>query len=90
MYVLGKSYDEMSDQETLIKVTVVLEQLVAKVKDLSDKVDNIKDEHVKETASTLATHREKIARMESIIYWTMSVVFVETIAIVGAVIVGLK
>lgn len=101
MYVLRKSYDEMTDQETLVRVTTILERLVNEVSELSNKVDKLKDEEIskirfmeKQITSlenerlpeTIATHAEKIGRLESTLYWLLGVAFVEACGLITMII----
>lgn len=60
MYLIGKSYERMDDKEIIVKVSTILEGLVLQVKTLSDKIDDLKDGHVKETSAQLAVMNEQL------------------------------
>lgn len=60
MFVIGKLYEEMDDKEIIVKVSTILEGLVLQVKTLSEKIDALKDGHVKETSAQLAVMSEQL------------------------------
>lgn len=91
----------MDEKETLVKVTTILERLVKEVAELSSKVDKLKDEEVSKIRfierqieelddermpETLATHAEKIGRLESTVYWLLGVMIVEACGLASALV----
>lgn len=102
MYIIGKVYEEMDDKETLIKVTTILERLVIEVSQLNNKVDQLKDNDIsklrimekqlidiekEDYPAKVATHAEKINRLESIIYWGIGAIALETLTLITSIII---
>lgn len=101
MFVIGKHYEEMDDKETLIKVTTILERLVIEVSELNKKVDILKDTDIsklrvmekqlmdiesEDYPTKVATHAEKISKLESVVYWAIAAIAVEALALITSII----
>lgn len=54
----------MEDKEIIVKVSTILEGLVLQVKTLTDKIDDLKDGHVKETSAQLAVMSEQLGAIQ--------------------------
>lgn len=72
----------MEQNEQLIRVGIILEELGKKVADMSNRIEEITNNHVMKTDSRLAVSEEKVKRLESIVYGTMAFCFAQLIAII--------
>lgn len=72
----------MEDKELLIRQTVLLEEIGKKIAAIEGKVNSMNDGTVRELGTAQAVTKEKVSRLESIIYGSIFVIFVQAVAIV--------
>lgn len=65
-----------------IRITLVLDQLNSKVDSLGTKIENIKDVFIVQTTSDVSVLKDKVSRLESIVYGTIAVIGVELVGLV--------
>lgn len=71
----------MEDRELIIRLTEKVESLVNSVKNVGDKVDKIQDDHIVKTSMDIAVMKEKVSRLENIIYGAITVIFIQIVAL---------
>jgi hypothetical protein len=72
----------MEDKELLIRQTVLLEQIGGKVNAIEAKVNAMNDGEVRELGTQQAVTKEKVSRLENIIYGAITVIFAQAIALI--------
>lgn len=92
----GIDMSGLSDREQLIRLTVVLEQLVGEVHDLSDKVESITEERMgdlrKEISDLQSEHavtKDRCDRLSTVVYGTLAAVGIEFLALIGGLVAWL-
>ncbi len=71
----------MDEKELLIKLSTLLEGLAEKVKDISAKVDGIRDGFISDARTKIGILETKVVRLESIIYGSLAVILAELIGL---------
>lgn len=72
----------MEDKELLIRQTVLLEQIGSKVNAIEAKVNAMNDGEVRELGTQQAVTKEKVSRLENIIYGAITVIFAQAVALI--------
>jgi cell division protein FtsL len=72
----------MDDKEILIRQSILMEEMGKRVIDMEGKVNKIYDIQIGITASELAVHKEKIGRLEKIVYGLITIIAVQVISII--------
>lgn len=72
----------MDDKELLLKVSFMVEQQTLEINKISRKVDGIQDKHITDTNSNIAVLKEKVGRLEKVVYGTVAIIITQLIAIV--------
>lgn len=72
----------MEDKELLIRQTVLLEQIGNKVTAIETKVNAMNDGEVRALGTQQAVTKEKVGRLENIIYGSIAVIFVQIIGLI--------
>ena len=72
----------MDDKELLIRQTVLLEEIGKKVTAIEGKVNSLNDGEVRDLGTQQAVTKEKVARLENIIYGSIAVIFVQAVALI--------
>lgn len=65
----------MEDKELLIRQTVLLEEIGKKVSAIEGKVNALNDGEVRELGTEQAVTKEKVRRLESIVYGALAAIF---------------
>ena len=73
----------MDDKELLIRQSVLLEAVIKKVDVVESKIDSINDGQIREMDKSVGILKEKVDRMEKIIYGAAAAIFVELIALIA-------
>lgn len=73
----------MEDKELLIRLTVLSEEITKKVTIIEGKVNGMNDTTIRELGTAQAVTKEKVSRLESIIYGTIAVIFIQIIALLA-------
>ena len=72
----------MEDKELLIRQTVLLEEIGKKVTLIEGKVNTMNDGAVRDLGTQQAVTKEKVSRLESIIYGAIGVIFIQAVALI--------
>jgi cell division protein FtsL len=70
------------DKEILIRQTILMEEMGKRVVDMEAKVNKIYDTQIGVTASELAVNKEKISRLEKIVYGAIAFIIVNLVSLV--------
>jgi len=73
----------VDDKELLIRQSVLLEAVIKKVDVVESKIDSINDGQIREMDKSVGILKEKVDRMEKIIYGAAAAIFVELIALIA-------
>lgn len=74
----------METQDVQIaKIETLLKSMNEKIDGIVEKVDHIQDTFIIQTSSKLAVAEEKINRLETIVYGTVSIIFIEVIGLIA-------
>jgi len=72
----------MEDKELLIRQTVLLEEIGKRMTAIESKLNQLNDEEVRELGTQQAVTKEKVSRLENIIYGAIGVLFVQIVALI--------
>lgn len=72
----------MEDKELLIRQTVLLEEIGKKVGVIEGKVNSMNDGAVRELGTQQAVTKEKVSRLENIIYGAIAVIFAQVVGLI--------
>lgn len=75
-------YINMDDKELIIRQTVILEEISKKVAAIEGKVNNMNDGAVRDLGTQQAVTKEKVSRLENIIYGAIAVIFAQAVGII--------
>jgi len=70
------------DKEILIRQTILMEEMGKRVVDMEIKVGKIYETQIGTTASELAVNKEKIGRLEKIVYGAIAFIIVNLVSLV--------
>lgn len=70
------------DKEILIRQTILMEEMGKRVVDMEIKVGKIYETQIGTTASELAVNKEKISRLEKIVYGAIAFIIVNLVSLV--------
>lgn len=72
----------MDDREILIRSTVLMEGFATKLDSIEKKVDRMSEDNVRKLEQEVAIQKEKLTRMEKIVYGTVAAIIANLIGIV--------
>lgn len=73
---------EIQNENLMVKLAQQVEHLIENVKELSLKVESIKDVHIVSTTTQIAVLNEKVNRLEMLVYGAMGLALTEGIALI--------
>lgn len=74
--------DNTQNDNLMVKLAQQVEHLIETVKELTVKVESIKDVHIVSTTTQIAVLNEKVNRLEMIVYGVMGLAVTEGIALI--------
>lgn len=69
------------DKEILIRQTILMEEMGKRVVDMEIKVGKIYETQIGTTASELAVNKEKISRLEKIVYGAIAFIIINLVSL---------
>lgn len=70
------------DRDALVRMGVLLENIGVKVKEISDKLDFLSDNHIHPANSKIAVVEEKVDRLERMVYGVAGTAFLQMVGLI--------